>query len=160
VTRHRWAAAGPPDELGVVVHGPVLLARSPGIAAGLRCVYAHPGGLRLPLVLRAAGVQAEAAGRTTLPRFRDDAGDREPWSGPTLDVEVDGIRGVADAANQESSGNADDFSLEGTFWIDRLPRDGRLRLTVAWPEAGLAENTTVLALDDLDGLGDRVVALL
>ena len=62
--------------------------------------------------------------------------------------------------DQESSGTADDFSLEGTFWIDRLPRDGRLRLTVAWPEAGLAENTTVLALDDLDGLGDRVVALL
>ena len=100
MTRHRWAAAVPPDELGVVVHGPVLLARSPGIAAGLRCVYAHPGGLRLPLVLRAAGVQAEAAGRTTSPRFRDDAGDREPWSGPTLDVEVDGIRGVADAATR------------------------------------------------------------
>jgi hypothetical protein len=129
VTRHRWPAALPPDELGVVVHGPVLLARSPGIAAGLRCVYAHPGGLRLPLVLRAADVQADAAARTTSPRFRDDAGDREPWSGLTLDVEVDGIRGVADAANQESSGNADDFSLEGTYWIDRLPRDGRLRLT-------------------------------
>jgi hypothetical protein len=106
VTRHRWPAALPPDELGVVFHGPVLLARSPGIAAGLRCVYAHPGGLRLPLVLRAADVQADAAARTTSPRFRDDAGDREPWSGI-----------------------ADDFSLEGTYWIDRLPRDGRLRLT-------------------------------
>lgn len=64
MTRLRWPAQLPPDdELGAVVHGPVVLARSPGIAAGLRCVFAHPTGLHLPLVLRAEGVQAEAAGR-------------------------------------------------------------------------------------------------
>jgi hypothetical protein len=68
--------------------------------------------------------------------------------------------GVADAANQESSGIADAFTLESSYWIDRLPPDGRLRLTVAWPAVGLAESTTVLALDDLQGLGDRVVPLL
>ncbi|TFV75052.1 hypothetical protein E4P40_19555 [Blastococcus sp. CT_GayMR20] len=159
MTLHRWAAVLPPDELGVVVHGPVLLGRSPGIAAGLRCVFAHPGGLRLPFVLRASGVQAEAAGRRTFSRPRDEAGVDGPWSGVTLHVEVDGVTGIADAAHQESSGSADVFALESTYWIDRLPGDGRLRLTVAWPQAGLAETTTELELDDLGGLDGRVVPL-
>ena len=159
MTRHRWPAALPPDELGVVVHGPVLLARSPGIAAGLRCVYAHPGGLLLPLVVRADGVQAEAAGRNTFPRHRSEARERDPWSGLTLEVAVDGICGIADAAHHESSGSGDAFSSEGRYWIDRLPHDGRLRLTVAWPEAGLARKTAVLALEDLGGLGERMVPL-
>jgi hypothetical protein len=159
VTLHRWPAALPPDELGVVVHGPVALARSPGIAAGLRCVFAHPGGLQLPFVVRASGVQAQAAGRRTFSRPRDEAGAGDAWSGVTLHVEVDGIAGIADAANQESSGSADVFTLESTYWIDRLPRNGPLRLTVAWPQAGLAETTTELQLDDLGGLGDRVVPL-
>ena len=159
MTAHRWPAAVPPDELGAVVHGPVLLARAPGIAAGLRCVFAHPGGLRLPFVLRASGVQAEAAGRRTFRRPHEETGGGDPWSGVTLHVEVDGVAGIADAANQESSGSADAFTLESTYWIDRLPRDGRLRLTVAWEQAGLAGTTTELRLDDLGNLGDRVVAL-
>jgi hypothetical protein len=159
VTRHRWPAALPPDELGAVVHGPVLLGRSPGIAAGLRCVFAHPGGLLLPFVLRASGVQAEAAGRRTFSRAGDERRAADPWSGVTLHVEVDGVAGSADPANQESSGSAESFTLESTYWIDRLPRDRRLRLTVAWPQAGLAESTTDLQLDDLGGLGDRVLPL-
>ncbi len=160
MTLHRWPAALPPDELGVVVHGPVRLARSPGIAAGLRCVFAHPDGLQLPFVLRATGVLAEAAGRRTFHRPPDEGRTDEPWSGVTLHVEVDGIDGIADAANQESSGSADVFTLESTYWIDRLPGNGLLRLTVAWPQAGLAGTTTELQLDDLRGLGDRVVPLL
>ena len=157
----RWPAQLPPDELGAVVHGPVLLARSPGIAAGLRCVFAHPGGLHLPLVLRAEGVQAEAAGRRTFSPHERDApnpAEREPWSGLRLTAEIDGEARTADPAEQQSSGGPDAFSLEATYWLGRLPADGRLRLTLAWPESGLAENTVLLDLD-LDGLGERVVAL-
>ncbi|MGY1841507.1 MULTISPECIES: hypothetical protein [unclassified Modestobacter] len=84
----RWPAAPPPDDLGAVVHCPVLLARSPGIAAGLRCVFAHPGGLHLPVVVRAEGVQAEAAGRRTFPH--PDA-EYQPWSGLLVTVTVDDV---------------------------------------------------------------------
>jgi predicted dienelactone hydrolase len=72
---------------------------------------------------------------------------------------VDAVVGIADAADHTSSGSADAFTLESTYWIGRLPRDGRLRLTVAWPQAGLAAATTGLQLDDLGGLADRVVPL-
>ncbi|MCI2238033.1 hypothetical protein MO973_38250 [Paenibacillus sp. TRM 82003] len=71
MTMHRWPPALPPDELGAVVHGPVVLARATGIVAGLRCVFAHTGGLLLPVVLRAGGVQAEAAARQTFSRLHE-----------------------------------------------------------------------------------------
>lgn len=163
--RHRWPAQLPPrDELGAVVHGPVVLARSPGIAAGLRCVFAHPGGLHLPLVLRADGVQAEAASRRTFPRHRPGESPpaeraREAWGGLLLSIEVDGESGIADPAAQEASGGADAFDLEASYWVGRLPSDRRLRLTLAWPRAGLAEDVTLLTLDDLHDLGDRVLGL-
>ena len=60
---HRWGAVVEPTDLGAVVHGPVVLGRAPGIVAGLRCVFGHTDGLWLPFVLRAEGVQAEAAFR-------------------------------------------------------------------------------------------------
>ena len=58
-----------------------------------------------------------------------------------------------------SSSGRDAFDSEAVHWIGRLPTDGRLRITVAWPPAGLAEATTVLQLDDLRDLADRVVRL-
>ncbi|MQA34450.1 hypothetical protein [Modestobacter roseus] len=157
----RWPATPAPDALGpvvlgVVVHGPVLLARSPGIAAGLRCVFAHPGGLHLPIVVRATGVQAEAAGRRTFPR-RD--GEPQPWSGLLVTLTVDGVTGPADPVGPTSSGGADSFRSEGSWWAGALPNDGRLTVTVGWPAAGLAEATTVLQLDPLDDVADRVVPL-
>ena len=157
MTRLRWSAQVPPEELGVVVHGPVVLARSPGIVAGLRCVFAHPGGLHLLVVLRAEGVQAEAAGRRTFPR-PDDAG-HDPCTGPALVADVDGDSRPADPIGQESSGSADHFSQRVAYWIGALPRDGRLQLTFGWPQAGLAETRTVLQLADLDGLEERVLPL-
>lgn len=161
-SRHRWPAGVVPDELGVVVHGPAVLARSPGIAVGLRCVFAHPTGLHLPLLVRARDVQAEAASRWSFPRGpRDDrpATGGEPWSGLQVGLELNGRTGTVDAGRTTSSGGADSFRSEVTCWIGELPEDGRLRLTVGWPQAGLAETTTVLELDGLQDLGERVLPL-
>jgi hypothetical protein len=164
MTRRRWPAQLLPDDLGAVVSGPVLLARSPGIAVGLRCVFAHPTGLHLPLVLCAEGVQAEAAGRRTGGRDRpDDRGPEDtapdPWSGLLLTVEVDGESRAADPVGQDTSSSADRYDLQANYWIGRLPVDGLLRLSVGWPAAGLTDNSTVLRLGDLTGLERRVVAL-
>ena len=156
----RWPAELLPDELGAVVHGPVVLARSPGIAVGLRCVFAHPTGLHLPLVLLAEGVQAEAATRRSgMGRHSDEMPEHMPWSGLSLTVEMDGEVRTADPTRRTSSGSDDHYALAADHWIGALPGDGRLTLTAGWPEAGLAEQRTVLTLEDLDHLADRVVSL-
>jgi len=165
MSRLRWPPVPTPqDELGVVVHGPVVLARSPGIAAALRFVLAHPGGLHLPLVLRAEGVQAEAAGRDLHRRRSTEPADgpavaSDPWTGLLLTVGTDGEERTADPGRSQSSAGPDTFDAETSYWIGRLPADGRLQLTVSWPQAGLAEATTVLQLDDLHDLAARVVRL-
>ena len=161
----RWPPAMiPRDELGVVVHGPVVLARSPGITAALRYVLAHPSGLHLPVLVRAEGVQAEAAGRDprrhrSTERTGGPAVGTDPWTGVLLSVVADGEERTADPGRSRSSAGPDSSDCETSYWIGRLPTDGRLRLTVAWPQAGLAEATTVLQLDDLRDLPDRVVRL-
>ena len=160
---HRWPPAQPPDELGAVVHGPVVLGRAPGIVAGLRCVFAHTGGLLLPFVLRATGVQAEAAARQTFGHLQGpvtDPGDTSPGSTPAVFVEVGDRAGRADSSGGPSSGGEDGFEMEARYWIGEIPRDGRLRITVAWPQAGLPESRTVLTLDGLDDLSARVLPLL
>jgi hypothetical protein len=166
----RWPLERPPDdEMGVVVHGPVLLARSPGIAAGLRCVFAYPSGLQLPLALRAEGVQAEAANRGSYsPGLGERSGQPwrgEPWPGPALLAGTDGeqrrvVPGAATSGGGRMLGGTDDgYRFDGFYWIGHLPTDSTLRLTIAWPEAGLAETTTVLKLANLDELTTRVVHL-
>ena len=165
--RLRWPPAPVlHHELGAVVHGPTVLARSPGITAALRHVIAHPGGLYLTLVVHARDVHAEAAARDRSRHLRTptDRSPREdpgsdPWSGPLVTVTVDGDERRADAGSGQSSSDADSHHSEAVHWIGRLPTDGRLRITVAWPQAGLAEATTELQLDDLRDLADRVVQL-
>lgn len=158
MTVHRWPPGMPPEELGAVVHGPVLLSRAPGIVAGLRCVVAHPGRLLLPLVVRAEGVQAEAAGRQT---FHDGLPLGEVGgSQPQLHVTVDEMSGYADASATQCSGGGDAFSLDADYWITHHPRDGRLHVSIAWPEAGLPETSTVLVLEGLDDAQERIVRLL
>jgi hypothetical protein len=151
---HRWPALLPPGELGVVVHGPAVLARSPGIVLGLRCVFAQPGGLLLPAVVRATGVQAEAAHRRIARAEPAGAG-----SEPRLWAEIDGKSGVADAYQASASAGEDAYESDAWYWLGAVPLDRRLRLTVGWPESGLAESTTDLTLTGLDRLGD-VVPLL
>ncbi|MEZ0165568.1 hypothetical protein AB2L27_12470 [Kineococcus sp. LSe6-4] len=146
---HRWPPAVEPEDLGAVVHGPVVLARATGIVAALRCVFAHADGLSLPFVLRAEGVQAEAALRQSQWGGVDEDGP-QGWSEPAVAVRVGGHEGFADPSQARGSGGEDAYDLDATFWIDVRPeevaRDHRLELTVAWPQAGLPETTTVLTL--------------
>ncbi|NAZ74316.1 hypothetical protein GTQ99_02600 [Kineococcus sp. T13] len=163
MTLHRWPPTVPPDELGAVVHGPVILARATGIVAGLRCVFAHTTGLLLPFVLRAEGVQAEAASRQVFGHIHEpinDPHDTRSWSLPQVHVEVNDQAGFADSSGGPSSGGDDDFEMQARYWIDELPRDGRLSITVAWPQAGLSQTRTTLVLDDIDDLETKVLRLL
>lgn len=125
----------------------MVLARSPGIVAGLRCVFAHTGGLSLPFVLRAEGVQGEAGGRQSHShRLSLDELGPGSFSEPRVVVQVGESEGLADASQASSSGGEDSYDLDATFWIDELPTDGGLVVTVSWPQAGLAESRTELQL--------------
>ncbi|WP_432544454.1 hypothetical protein [Kineococcus sp. SYSU DK002] len=154
---HRWPPAVAPEGLGAVVHGPVVLARATGIVAGLRCVFAHADGLWLPFVLRAEGVQAEAAARQSA---WGDVGEDGPqgWSEPVVAIEVAGREGLADPAQASGSAGEDAYDLDAWFWVDVLPTDGRLTLTVSWPQAGLPLTRTELRLRPWSG--EEVLPLL
>lgn len=157
----------PPDELGAVVHGPVILARANGIVAGLRCVFGHSGGLLLPVVLRATGVQAEAAFRQTSSRRGSmtragttDSGQAPSQSLPQVHVEVNERSGIAESSSSTRSASKDAFEMQAHYWIGELPRDRHVRISVAWPQAGLPQSQIVITLDDLEDLPDRVLPLL
>ena len=166
MTLHRWPPGMPAAELGAIVHDPVILARATGIAAGLRCIFAHPGRLLLPLVVQANGVHAEAASRQTFPRERHataaSGGGLSTKTGSDLQllVAVNERWGFADASRSERSGGDDAFDMEAHYWIDEYPRDGRVHLRLAWPQAGLPETSTVLTLKGLEDAAQRILPLL
>lgn len=172
VTEHQWPAQLPPHELGAIAHGPLILAQAPGITAGLRCVYAHPSGLHLPLVLRASGEHirdATAWNPGTLRRYPSGSfAEREnsqhgytPYSEPQLIVEVNGTRGVATTTGALHASDDDQvWARDAAYWIDDLPRDGLLRITLSWPQAGLPQTRSELTLTDLDNLTSRVLPLI
>jgi hypothetical protein len=145
---HRWPPALERDELGVIAHGPVILARASGIVAGLRCVFAYPQGIELDFVLRASGVQADVASH----QVRDTAGAQ-------VHVRVDQREGLAcPTGGPITSGNGR-FAWHTRYWIDQIPSDGLVHIRVAWPQAGLPETESTLTLNDLRGLDTRVLSL-
>lgn len=150
-----------------MVHGAVLLAGSAerGVAAGLRCVFAHPGGLHLPIVVVASGIHAEAARRRQFlsavsagSRAREPVA-RDPLRDLTMVVRINGREGRVDAFRGEASASDERFHRQADCWIPELPADGRLTITTSWPEIGLTPVTVDLRCDSLDGLPGRVVAL-
>jgi len=162
----------------VIAAGPVVLARAEGIAAALRCVFAHPDGLHLPLVLRADAQRVGDLGRWSYGRLRRYSGSaRRPgqqdaesaYSAPELSVEINGRRGwVATddplhASDVEGAGTGPGGALiygkDASYWIGELPADGVLRLSFAWPQAGLASTSTTVRLCGLEDLAERVVPL-
>jgi hypothetical protein len=149
---HRWPLVLPPDELGAVVHGPLVLGRSAGVVVGVRCVFAHPTGLHLPVVMIASGVYAEAAQRQSGQAHRPrgyEPSDPPGWSWLELWGEVNGEMGEMQPFSANSSSNQDRYVQESNYWVGELPDDDVLRLTVAWPRIGLGESVTVLRFDRL-----------
>jgi hypothetical protein len=158
MTQSRYWSENPrPDDLGVVVHGPAVVARAPGIAVAVRCVFARPDGLALDLMLRAHGVQADAAARQSGPvelTGRPEAAGSEPVLTITADETTALVQGP-----QSGSAGDDHFSLDLQAWVDILPTDGRLTVTAGWPEAGLATGSAILTLAPLTDLDARVLRL-
>lgn len=184
----RWGVA-PTRELGAVVHGPVVLGRVgdetavDGVAVGLRCVVAHPAGLRLTLIVVADGVYGDAAWRQregygARPARR---GDRAPAAGGrsragddldgwaddgvgsselSLVVELDGRAITVWSQGESSSAGPERYEQETVYWIEPLPSDETIRLTVAWPKIGLAPTTTTLHLPGLAAAAATTITLL
>jgi hypothetical protein len=158
--------------LGVVVHGPAILAGSAalGVVAGVRCVFAHPSGVHLPVVAAASGIYAEAADRVHRGSLKalEQAEKSQPGRGDVrsdplrtmvLTVQVNGRRGPAHPYQEQSSGGNDHFDLQADYWIPELPGDELIEVTTSWPEIGLEEHTTVLSCGHLDDLAGRVYPL-
>lgn len=177
VSEPLWAPRRSPHGLGVIAHGPLVLARAEGIAAALRCVFAYPDGLHLPLVLRADNERADDLGRWSyghVRRYSDFAGQQSQgsesmYSAPELFVEINGRRGwVATdgplhASDVEGAGTgpggARIYGKDASYWIGELPADGVLYLSFAWPQAGLPCTSTTMRLEGLEDLAERVVPL-
>ena len=184
----RWGVA-PTHELGAVVHGPVVLGRVgdqtavDGVAVGLRCVVAHPSGLRLTLVVVAGGVYGDAAWRqregygARLARLGDPApafGGRSPdgddldgraeddagWSELSLVAELDGRAVTVSSQGESSSAGPERYEQETVYWIEPLPASETIRLTVAWPKIGLAPAATTLHLPGLAAAAATTITLL
>ncbi|MGI4896562.1 MAG: GNAT family N-acetyltransferase [Janthinobacterium lividum] len=165
MSEHGWSRGEPPEELGVLAHGPVLLARALDVTAGLRCVFAHRSGLHLPVVYRATGPRRHDAARWSAGHLRRWPGVDDPdrgtrYSAPRLQATLDGRTGPVDTDRVLNRHGVGVWGAEASYWIGDLPHDGRLVLTLAWPDAGLPATTTTLTLHGLDDLGTHVVPLL
>lgn len=140
--------------LGAVAHGPVVLAKVPGIAIGLRCLFAHPDRLTAWLVARA---DAAFIPQVLPPRSDAEAAVQgalwEHWPGPLNDPLV---HAFVDHMPQRLAlgGRNDAYSGQGVLRIScaarilSLPTDDRLGFEVSWGPA-LAPTTTTLHVPDL-----------
>lgn len=137
-----------PHDLGVVVHGPVLVAGAPGVAVAVRCVFALPTGLALDLILRASGVQAKAARRQ----------ERPSGTEPVITITADGITAIPQGSRR-GSWSDDYFVLDIDAWVDATPADRRLTVAASWPAIGLPGGEVTITLAPADDLVTRVLHL-
>ncbi|GAA0323058.1 hypothetical protein [Kineococcus aurantiacus] len=151
--------------LGAVVHGPVLLAKVPGIAIGLRCLFAHPDRLTAWLVARA---DAAFIPQVLPPRSDAEAAVQsalwEHWPGPPNDPLVHAFvdhvpqRLFLGERNDGYRGH-DVLRLSCAVRIFGLPTDDELGLEVSWGPA-LAPTTTTLDLPDLRRIAASAVSFV
>lgn len=168
------------DGLGALVHGPCVLSSAPGVGIGLRCVFAYLDGLLLSLEIKAIGRAAQDANEARI-HFGGRGGPRHvprlPPSSPRFGVPAsaaglrpDGELWLRLETHHDSrshawrGGNGDDpgtpaYLQDLDLWWPTLPGDGRLPIEAGWPELGAPMTTTVLTLENLDDLSERVVRL-
>ncbi|WP_432574102.1 hypothetical protein [Kineococcus sp. SYSU DK005] len=142
------------SSLGAIAHGSVLLAKVPGIAIGLRCLFAHPDRLTAWLVARAdaafipqvlpARSEAEAAVQAEL---------WQHWPGspndPLVHATVDFVpQRLVLGERSDAHGDGRVVHISCAARIFGMPTDGKLGLEVSWGPA-LAPTFTTL---DLPGL--------
>jgi len=140
--------------LGAIAHGPVVLARVPGIAIGLRCLFAHPDRLTAWLVAR-----AEAAFIPQVLPARSDAEARvqgelwELWPGqpndPLVHAFIDHMpQRLALGDRNDAYGGHGVLHMSCAVRILGLPTDDKLGFEVSWGPA-LAPTSTTLNLPNL-----------
>ncbi|WP_432573199.1 hypothetical protein [Kineococcus sp. SYSU DK005] len=168
-------------ELGALVHGPCVLSTGPGIGIGLRCAFAHLDGLLLSIEVKATGQAARNAHDSdSLPRS-GRSGLRPsrtlPYSSARLSVPASAAGTTPDGqpwlrlehhsdrrAHTARRSSGDDpgtpaYVQDLDLWWPDLPADARLPLEAGWPELGAPMTTTVLVLENLDDLAEKVVRL-
>jgi hypothetical protein len=156
---HYWPEDPSPDELGVVVHGPAIVARAPGIAVAVSCVFARPTGLSIGIVLRATGARAEAARRET--SGPDPFDESEGWPDGSELIVTFGVDGTVGIGQPREIGSSTEgyLAIDMQTWVDALPSSGQLTVTAAWSQAGLPEGGTTLTLTPAEDLEHRVIRI-
>lgn len=143
--------------LGVIVHGPVILAKVPGITIGLRCIFAFPDRLTAWL---AATADAAFIPQVLPPRSDAEAAVRgqqwEQWPGnandPLVHAFVDHMpQRLALTERNDTWDGHDERRLSCAMRIFGLPTDDQLGFEVSWGPA-LAPVSTTLQLPDLQRL--------
>lgn len=146
----RWVPAVPPQDAGVLAHGPLVFGQAPGITVGLHHVQAHEHGVMLHVLLRANGVPAEAAKRQMIDKPNEpldpDGAKADLGSRPVLHVELNDLSDEVHPQRWRTGYGDDRFEVEARYWISELPGDGRLQVTTSWAQAGLPRTSTVLVL--------------
>lgn len=140
--------------LGAIAHGPIVLARVPGITIGLRCLFAHPDRLTawllacadpafIPQILPPRS-EAEAAVQAELGQV---------WTGqlndPLIHASVDFMpQRLSLIERNDAYGDYGELRLACAARIFGMPTDDKLGFEVSWGPA-LAPTYTTLHLPNL-----------
>lgn len=149
--------------LGAVVHGPTVLARAPGIAVGLRCVFAYPDSLSVWLMARAKAVLIP---QDLPPRSDAEARVQSQWGalwpGWPHDPLVHVTMNHGPQRRLSWAGRRDESTIDGVGYISSsariqgLPAGGQLDFEVSWGPA-LAPVFTRVQLSHLQRLTDKAL---
>lgn len=140
--------------LGAIAHGPVVLARVPGIAIGLRCLFAYPDRLTAWLVARADAAfipQILPARSEAEARVQNELSELWPWplNDPLVHATVDHMpQRLALGERNDAYGDGRVLRLSCAVRIFGMPTDDKLGFEVSWGPA-LAPTYTTLDLPNL-----------
>ena len=142
-----WKLAGPGEDTGVVVHGPMSVARAPVITFELGCLEA-PQGLALHLRWQATDFPADTIrclddARRAVPLGQEPTGSAATAQ-PSMHTEVAGLAGAVAPSRARST--ADGYVLTSQYWLNNVPSGTDMRLSIAWPVTGPSALTTDLHL--------------
>jgi hypothetical protein len=118
---------------------------------GLRCIFVHPTGLHLPVVLVARGEPADVVQRQQMERHRHRLG-LALRSAPAAPVHLS-------ALGTSAEGEVGEYRQESDFWFGALPGSREVVLTESWPEIGLPATAVTIQLPDLAAVARTSIPL-